>query len=63
MGLSPFLKVVDGGLDANYFNAKGIPTVTVGAGQHEIHTVDEYVDIKEYYQGCELVIKSICELG
>ena len=57
LGLKPKLDVIDGGLDANYLNAKGIPTVTLGAGQHHPHTVDEYADIKEYYTGCELAVQ------
>ena len=39
-------RVGDGGLDANYLNAKGVPTVTLGAGQHKPHTIDEYVDVQ-----------------
>lgn len=56
LGLKPRLTVVDGGLDANFMNGKGLPTVTLGAGQHHPHTVDEYVDIKEYVGGCELLV-------
>lgn len=52
----PTLRVVDGGLDANYLNAKGVPTVTLGAGQHNPHTVDEYVDLEEYMTGCRLLV-------
>jgi tripeptide aminopeptidase len=57
IGLEPVLEVADGGLDANYLNAKGIPTVTLGAGQHNPHTVDEYVDIAEYLDGCRLLLR------
>jgi tripeptide aminopeptidase len=56
LGLKPKLTSVDGGLDANYMNQKGIPTITLGAGQHHPHTVNEYVDIKEYITGCELAL-------
>jgi tripeptide aminopeptidase len=56
LGLSPKLVKVDGGLDANYMNAKGLPTVSLGAGQHHPHTVDEYADLKEYYTGCGLLV-------
>jgi len=49
------LAVVNGGLDANYLNSKGVPTVTLGAGQHNPHTIDEYVDIEEYFRGCRLL--------
>ena len=32
----------NGGLDANWMVRHGIPTVTFGAGQNEIHTVEEW---------------------
>ncbi len=57
MGLQPRLLAVDGGLDANHLNARGMPTVTLGAGQHRPHTVDEYVDIRQYLQGCRLALR------
>jgi len=56
IGLKPRTRIVDGGLDANYINEKGIPTVTLGAGQHGAHTVEEYVDIREYLEGCRLLL-------
>ncbi|MEM9406985.1 MAG: M20/M25/M40 family metallo-hydrolase [Acidobacteriota bacterium] len=56
-GEEPILAIANGGLDANYINAKGIPTVTLGAGQHHPHTVDEYVDIPEYLGGCRLLTR------
>ena len=57
VGLSPRLGYADGGLDANHFNARGIPTVTLGAGQHSPHTLDEYVDVAEYLDGCRLALQ------
>ena len=54
--LRPVTRIANGGLDANYLNAKGVPTVTLGAGQHKPHTVDEYVDIREYLLGCKLLV-------
>ena len=33
-----------GGSDTNVFNQKGLPTVNVGLGMHEIHSVDEWID-------------------
>ena len=56
LGFNPKLITVSGGLDANALNAKGIPTITFGAGQHNAHTVDEYVDIFEFLNGCRLAI-------
>ncbi|MCP4751860.1 MAG: M20/M25/M40 family metallo-hydrolase [Proteobacteria bacterium] len=55
LGGDPKLVSVDGGLDANNLSARGVPTITLGAGQHNPHTVDEFVDIKEYYGGCRLL--------
>jgi tripeptide aminopeptidase len=54
--LRPRLSVADGGLDANHLTARGVPTVTLGAGQHSPHTVDEYVEIDEYLAGCRLAL-------
>lgn len=54
LGEAPTFKVTNGGLDANWMYKHGIPTVTFGAGQNEIHTVDEYVDLKEFDKGCQL---------
>lgn len=47
-------KVVNGGLDANWFFQHGIPAITFGAGQHNIHTVDEYIDVAEFLGGCRM---------
>ncbi len=57
IGLTLRLRSAEGGLDANHINAKGIPTVTMGAGQHGPHTVDEYVDVREYLDGCRLALR------
>jgi len=56
LGLRPELRVVDGGLDANHLNARGVPTITLGAGQHSPHTTDEYVVVAEYLDGCRLAL-------
>lgn len=55
--LRPRCVEASGGLDANHLNAKGIPTVTLGGGQHGAHTVDEYVDVREYVLGCRLALR------
>ncbi len=57
LGLEPNCRVTNGGLDANWICKHGIPTVTFGAGQNEIHTVKEWVDLPEFYKGCELAVK------
>jgi tripeptide aminopeptidase len=56
VGLTPNPLVMDAGLDANNFNEKGLPTVTLGTGAHHFHQTDEYVDIKEYLTTCEVLL-------
>jgi len=56
MGLTPTTVFSNGGLDANWFVKHGVPTVTIGAGQYEIHTVNEYVKLDEFADGCRLAI-------
>jgi tripeptide aminopeptidase len=56
IGREPNLRVTNGGLDANWMVKHGIPTVTFGAGQNEIHTVKEFVDLEEFESGCRLAL-------
>ncbi|VGO19819.1 M20/M25/M40 family metallo-hydrolase [Pontiella sulfatireligans] len=48
--------VMDAGLDANNFNEKGLPTVTLGCGSHKFHQLEEYVDIKEFHTACDVLL-------
>lgn len=54
LGLEPEVRVANGGLDANWIVRHGIPTVTFGAGQNEVHTIDEWIDLREYDKACAL---------
>lgn len=56
-GISPEIRVANGGLDANWLVRHKIPTVTFGAGQNEPHTVDEWIDLKEYEAACGLALQ------
>jgi tripeptide aminopeptidase len=56
IGRDANLRVTNGGLDANWMVKHGIPTVTFGAGQNEIHTVKEFVDLTEFESGCRLAV-------
>jgi len=55
-GLKPSLRIGNGGLDANWMVRHGIPTVTFGAGQNNIHAIGEYVDLAEFEDACRLAI-------
>jgi tripeptide aminopeptidase len=57
LGLKPTTVFSNGGLDANWLVKHGVPAVTIGAGQYEIHTIKEYVDVPEFLQGCRLAIE------
>ena len=54
VGLKPVAQICDGGLDANWLAVHGFPTVTMGCGQHEIHTVKERLFIPEYLAACKV---------
>lgn len=56
LGLHAGFRISNGGLDANYINKAGTPTVTFGAGQHNPHTIDEYADLGEFINGCKLAV-------
>ena len=53
-GLRPIAQICDGGLDANWMALHGYPAVTMGCGQHEIHTVKERLSIPEYLAACKV---------
>jgi tripeptide aminopeptidase len=57
IGRTANLRVANGGLDANWMVKHGIPTATFGAGQNDIHTVKEWVDLVEFEAGCHLAVE------
>lgn len=56
LDIKPAYLFSNGGLDANWLDKHGIPTVTIGAGQAEIHTIKEYVNLGEFEKGCRIGI-------
>jgi tripeptide aminopeptidase len=56
LGWQPELRVSNGGLDANWMVRHGIPTITFGAGQNNVHTVEEFVDLNEFADGCRYAL-------
>jgi tripeptide aminopeptidase len=55
-GMKPILRTTNGGLDANWLVRHGIPTITFGAGQRDVHTVEEHVDVRDFLGGCRLAL-------
>jgi len=57
VNISPVIvERVMGGMDACWLN-KHVPTVVLGGGAHNYHRVDEYLDVAEFFQACELAIQ------
>ena len=61
VGVEPHRTVSNGGLDANWMTAHGIPTVTLGCGQAQIHTTGEYLDIPAFDQACQVALRLATE--
>ena len=57
LGMDPEYRISNGGLDANWMTANGIPTVTMGCGQQGIHTVDEKLNIESFLQACRVAMR------
>jgi len=55
--LKPVVQICDGGLDANWMAVHGFPAVTLGCGQHDIHTVNESLCIPEYLNACRIAFQ------
>jgi tripeptide aminopeptidase len=55
-GWTATLRTTNGGLDANWLSRNGIPTITFGAGQNNPHTVDEFVELSDYLEGCRYAV-------
>lgn len=57
VGAEPSLFVCDGGLDANWLTHRGIPTVTLGAGQKNAHMVEEMLNVSNFGQACRIALR------
>ena len=57
VGLEPSTRIANGGLDANWLTAHGFPTVTIGCGQCDIHTVDERLHVPSYLDACRIAVE------
>jgi tripeptide aminopeptidase len=54
VGLTAETRISNGGLDANWMTAHGIPAVTLGCGQAGIHTVEETLHVESFLQACRI---------
>ncbi|HYJ46917.1 MAG TPA: M20/M25/M40 family metallo-hydrolase, partial [Pyrinomonadaceae bacterium] len=57
MGLKVETMASGGGCDANIFNRKGIECANLGTGMRAIHTVNEWLDVKDLYASAEMTLQ------
>ena len=53
-GGQPVRAVANGGLDANWMVARGIPTVSLGCGQVNQHMTGEALDVENFKNACRI---------
>ena len=56
-GGQPVRAISNGGLDANWMTARGIPTATLGCGQQNPHTVNEALNLAEFERACRVALR------
>jgi len=59
IGLQSLLRPSGGGSDANVFNKKGLPSVDLAMGMEKVHTMEEYILIKELKNATEYILSII----
>jgi tripeptide aminopeptidase len=57
LGMELKTTATGGGCDANVFNKKGLEVANLSTGMREIHTVKEWIDLKDLYTSAEMVLE------
>jgi tripeptide aminopeptidase len=57
IGAQPERAITNGGVDANWLTAHGIPAVTLGCGQKNQHTVSELLNVAEFEAACRIGLR------
>jgi tripeptide aminopeptidase len=57
VGRQPQQAISNGGLDANWLNAHGLPTVTLGCGQMNVHMTSEMLDLPAFRDACRIALR------
>ena len=57
VGREPVRAISNGGLDANWLNAHGIPAVTLGCGQMNVHMTSEMLDLPGFRDACRIALR------
>ncbi len=53
------LHTTGGGCDANYFNKFGLSCANLGTGMYELHTVNEYLVLKEQQRCAKIMLETV----
>lgn len=48
-----------GGSDANVFSARGLEVANLGCGMRQIHTVDEWIDVRDVFRTAALLVETL----
>jgi tripeptide aminopeptidase len=57
IGQQPQHAITNGGVDANWLTAHGLPAVTLGCGQKYQHTVSEILNVVEFEAACRIGLR------
>jgi tripeptide aminopeptidase len=57
LGLELKTLATGGGCDANVLNQKGLEVANLSTGMREIHTVNEWLDLKDLYLSAQVVLE------
>ncbi|MBI2997775.1 MAG: M20/M25/M40 family metallo-hydrolase [Deltaproteobacteria bacterium] len=59
LGIEVRTMATGGGCDANVFNRKGLEVANLSTGMREIHTVKEWLDLKDLYLSAQMVLEIV----
>lgn len=59
-GLKPVLDSIRGGTDGSRFSFMGLPTANIFAGEHGIHSKQEWVSVQDMQKAVETVVNLCC---
>jgi tripeptide aminopeptidase len=59
LGRSFKTRATGGGSDANVYATRGIEVANLGCGMRDIHTVNEWVDLKDLHTTASIVLETV----
>jgi len=59
LNLEVATRATGGGCDANVLNQKGLVVANLGTGMREIHTVNEWLDLRDLYLSAQMVLEIV----